>query len=295
MNTVNDYLRELKKALANSDTATVQDALSDAEEYLSNSMEAIRETSTNINEEQALQSAISHYGSPGEVATAYIEAEQRLYPKLNKGKNMKKSSAFSRFFGVFVDPQAWGALLFMLISFVTGIVYFTWTVTGLSLSLAFLIFIFGLFFLLFFLYSLRGIALLDGRIVEALLGVRMPRRPLFTPRGLKWTAQLKMLVTDKHTWLTLIYTLLQLPLGVIYFVLLVVLLTISLAACAMPILLFGFHIPPVQWGAQTLMISGWYMPLFVIGGFLLMTLTLHLAKGIGILHGKWAKLLLVSD
>ena len=295
MNTIHDYLKELRKALAGSDAATIQDALSDAEEYLSTALLSAREVSEKADDDAVLAAAIAQYGSPVEVATAYKEAELRLSPVYPKGKSMKNKSFIARFFGVFADPLAWGALLFILVNLVTGIVYFTWTVTGISLSVSFLIFIFGLFFLLFFLYSLRGIALLEGRLVEAMLGVRMPRRPLFAPKGLKWTAQLKILLKDKHTWFTMIYTLLDLPLGVFYFCLLITLITVSFVALAVPVAQYAFQLPQLQIYATPLVLPLWSMPLFVLGGFLLLTITFHLAKGIGILHAQWAKLMLVAE
>lgn len=295
MNTIHDYLKELKKELAGSDAATIQDALSDAEEYLSTALLSAQGTSEKTDEGSVLAAAMAQYGSPTEVAAAYKEAELRLSPVYPKGKSMKNKSFITRFFGIFADPLAWGALLFVLVNLVTGIVYFTWTVAGVSLSVSFLIFIFGLFFLLFFLYSLRGVALLEGRLVEAMLGVRMPRRPLFAPKGLKWTAQLKILLKDKHTWFTMIYTLLDLPLGVFYFCLLITLIAVSLAALAVPVLQYAYHLPPLQIGAAPLVLPDWSMPLFVLGGILLLTITMHLAKGIGILHGKWAKLMLVAE
>ncbi len=41
------------------------------------------------------------------------------------------------FFGVISDPRAYGALMYMLLSLVTGIFYFTWTITGISLTAGF--------------------------------------------------------------------------------------------------------------------------------------------------------------
>ena len=295
MNTIHDYLKELRKALAGSDAATIQDALSDAEEYLSTALLSARESSEKADDDAVLAAAIAQYGSPVEVAAAYKEAELRLSPVYPKGKNMKNKSFITRFFGIFADPLAWGALLFVLVNLVTSIVYFTWTVAGVSLSVSFLIFIFGLFFLLFFLYSLRGVALLEGRLVEAMLGVRMPRRPLFAPKGLKWTAQLKILLKDKHSWFTMIYTLLDLPLGVFYFCLLITLITVSFVALAVPVAQYAFQLPQLQIYATPLTLPLWSMPLFVLGGFLLLTITFHLAKGIGILHAQWAKLMLVAE
>ena len=57
--------------------------------------------------------------------------------------------------------------------------------------------------------------------MEALLGVRMPRRPLFSHQGMKWFDRLKALLTDKVTWLMMVYMLVQFVLGTVYFVLMV--------------------------------------------------------------------------
>ena len=47
-NSIDGYLRQLKEELKNCDRATVQDALSDAEEYLRNALENLRERQTGI-------------------------------------------------------------------------------------------------------------------------------------------------------------------------------------------------------------------------------------------------------
>ena len=48
-------------------------------------------------------------------------------------------SAAARFFGVVMDPHTYGALFYMLLSLVTGVFFFTWVVTGLSLFLTFFV------------------------------------------------------------------------------------------------------------------------------------------------------------
>jgi hypothetical protein len=178
---------------------------------------------------------------------------------------------------------------------VTSIAFFTWSVAGVSLSVTFIIFIFGLFFLLFFLYSVRGIALLEGRIVEALLGIRMPRRPLFKPRALGWKEQLKLLLKDKHTWFTLIYTILQMPLSILYFSVVLSLVVVSLSTFGVPVLQYGFHIPVINNGVSGYFLPMWSIPLIVLGGILLLTGTMHLVKWIGVLQGKWAKTMLLVE
>jgi hypothetical protein len=174
-------------------------------------------------------------------------------------------------------------------------VYFSWVVTGLSLSLSFAIFIFGLLFAVFFIVSLRGMALLEGRIVEGLLGMRMPRRPLFFPKGITWFERLKTDLTDRHVWFSLIYFLLQMPLGVIYFSLIVTLFSLSLALMAVPLVQSITEFPLLSIGTMRYYVSSWSTPLFLLAGFLIWTVTMHLGRFIGQLHGRYAKALLVTE
>jgi len=178
---------------------------------------------------------------------------------------------------------------------VTGVLYFTWAVTGLATSLSFSLFIFGLPFALLFFLSVRGLALLEGRIVEALLGIRMPRRPLFSQQNLKWLDRIKELALDKHTWFSILYMLIQFVLGTIYFVLFVTILSFSLSFIAIPIF-------QEIWGQGAIVNNDvryyfpiWSYPLLILGGLFLWTAFMNLARGIGQLHGHMAKSMLVTD
>jgi hypothetical protein len=292
---IEEYLDLLKTELNGSDPATIQDALADAEEHLRAAMVSLREKKPEITEEEALNQVIEQYGSPNETASAYKEVERRTLPSLAREISNQQDSAFRRFLGVYEDPKAWGALLYMLISLVTGVVYFTWVVTGLSLSLSLAIFIFGLLFAVFFIVSLRGLALLEGRIVEGLLGVRMPRRSLFFQKDTTWFDRLKTNLTHKNVWLTLVYFFLQMPLGVIYFTLIVTLFSLSIGLMAAPLVQSIMGIPIVSIGAMRYYLPAWVAPLSLLVGFLILTLTMHLGRLIGQLHGRYAKMFLVAD
>ena len=167
-NTIEEYLDALKTEMKDADPALIQDAQADAREHLSTALEVAREANPELNGTDTLQKLIEEYGTPEETASAYSEVERRTSPVLKQAA--KPGSALGRFFGVYADPRAWGALLYMFIAFVTGVFYFTWAVTGISLSISFLIFIFGFPLALLFLLSVRGLALLEGRLVEALCG-----------------------------------------------------------------------------------------------------------------------------
>jgi uncharacterized membrane protein len=295
LNTVEEYLAALRTELAGSDKATVQDAAADAEDHLRTAITNLQENETELVESEALRLAIEQYGTPAETAAAYIEVERRTSPGLTRAPERRHRSILGRFFGIYADSRAWGALLYMLISLVTGIIYFTWGTMGISISVSFSLFIFGLPLAIFFLFSLRGFALLEGRIVEALLGVRMPRRPLFSPRKMKWFERLKVQLLDRHTWQVIIYLLLQLPLGVFYFCLTVIVFTFALSGIAIPILQGVFNLPVANINGVFYYVQSQAYPLLILLGFLLWTIYMHLAKFIGKLHGRYAKAMLVSD
>jgi len=287
---VEEYLRQLKKELAGCDRATIQDALSDAEEYLRNTLE----TRPDLAEADALLPIIEKYGMPDEVAAAYMDIESRVQVALAPARTSARKSLASRFFGVFADPKAWGALFFLLFfSLFSGIIYFTWAVTGISLSLGLMVLIIGLPFIGLFVLSVQGIALVEGRVVEALLGVRMPRRPIFPGKSLGWWGRFKTLISQKHTWLSIAYMILKLPLGIIYFVVFIVLISLALSGIALPILEQVFDLQPLVINNVPYYTPVWLLPLTVIAGVLLIILIMHLAKVLGRMHGALAKALLV--
>ena len=293
---IEEYLDALKQELTGSDNATIQDALADAEEHLSTALEALRKNQPELDEKDALQQVIEQYGIPDETAAAYVEVERRTNPGLVSATAKKQGSSLGSFFGIYTDPRAWGSLLYMLIAFVTGIAYFTWAVTGLSVSVSFAIFIFGLPVALLFLLSVRGVAWLEGRLVEALLGVRMPRRQLFAPQKAKLIERIKTLVMDKHTWFSIVYMIIQFVLGTVYFVVLVTVFSFAASFVALPIVQEVLGVPVVQFAnGVDYFLPQWGYPLVVLGGILLWTATMHLVKLVGGLHGRYAKALLVTS
>jgi hypothetical protein len=202
------------------------------------------------------------------------------------------------FFGVLVDPRAYGALIYMLLSLATGIFYFTWAVTGVSLSIGLAILIIGVPFALLFIGSVRVIGWIEGRIVEALLGVRMPRRlpATSTERGTIW-GSIKAVLKDGRTWTSLIYMMLHLVLGTIYFTIAVTFGAVSLGVLASSVyeLATGQNVVQVhgypELDALFNTVPG--LALLVVAGILGIILTLHIARVIGYIHGRIAEALLV--
>src|SRR5512137_241329 len=110
VNSVDEYLSLLRKELAGSDAAVVQDALADAEEHLRMALAQAISGRPDISEAEVIPAIAEKYGSPQEIAAAYRQMEARLPAGLGRPAYARQRSILSRFFGVFADPRAWGAL-----------------------------------------------------------------------------------------------------------------------------------------------------------------------------------------
>lgn len=287
---VEQYLAALRTALKGADPALLQDALYDAEEHL----RAELSQHAGDAEGDVLARIVTSYGAPDEVADAYRANEATIQKALRTPVPAPHSSSLGRFFGVYADPRAYLSLLYMLLALVTGIVYFTFATTGLSLSIGFAILIIGVPFFLLFVGIARVIALAEGRIVESMLGTRMPRRPMYPDRETPLLGRILEMLKDPRTWGTLLYLLAMLPLGVFYFTFAVVGLTVSLATVIAPVFVLLYHAGLVEIDGIVSSPHPALLPLVSILGLLLLTVTMHLARGIGYLHGQLAKTLLVQ-
>jgi hypothetical protein len=290
---VDEYLSQLKKELKHSDPALIQDALSDAEEHLRTALENAKKENPGIFEGEALQSIIEKYGEPAEIASAYREIEARIPSSLTSTTPLKTRSQLARFFGIYGDSRAWAASLYLIFSAVSGCIFGLWTLLGAGLSLVTLIFIIGLPLLGLYLLSLRGIALIEGRMVEALLGVRMPRKSIFVQKDLSLTKKLKVLFTESQTWKIFVYLITRFPLGLVYTFGLLTLFGFSIKFLTYPVLGPVFDRALITLGGQKYYATALLYPVVTVTGVLTLTLALHLAKILGRIQGKYAKAMLV--
>ena len=93
---IEQYLNQLKRELAESDSATIQDALSDAEEHLRTAVNSAIESKLSVSEADALPLIIEKYGLPADVALAYRELETHIEPAFIHSNNTDKRSIASR-------------------------------------------------------------------------------------------------------------------------------------------------------------------------------------------------------
>ncbi|HEX4302346.1 MAG TPA: sensor domain-containing protein [Rhizomicrobium sp.] len=291
--TVSAYLAQLRRALKGAPAGLISDALADCEDHLNSEIA----TNPDLNETQILAGVVETYGTPEEIAEEYRDMEHTISTPFPQPESRGEERRFG-FFNVVSDPRTYGALLYMLLSPITGSFYLGWALGGTVLSLVLFIFIIGIPFALIFIASVRVISHVEGRIVEALLGVRMPRRLPSGPAADEgiW-AKVKEAFTDLRTWSSLFYMLLMFPLGIVYCVIGTVGLGISLGATAFSIYGLISGESHVQFSdapyLQHFLHTAPGLIVLALCGILLFFVVLHMARAIGWVHGKIAEGLLV--
>jgi uncharacterized membrane protein len=292
---IEQYLRQLRECLAGEDSALIQDALYDAEEYLRAEIAAHPDKS----EADVLEIIASTYGAPEEVAAAYRDTEVKVKAAMRTPARKSSQGVAGKFFGIFLDPRAYTSLFFMILSLATGIIYFTFVVVGLSMSAGLAVLIVGVPFFLLFIAIARVISLAEGRLIEAVTGERMPRRPVHPGPPQGFWVRVGHMLGDRRTWSTLAYLALMLPLGIVYFVIAIVGLSLSFGLIVAPLASLmdraGWLGYPGQIHSNPAWLDSlWAAPFVIAIGALLLTVLMHVARGVGRLHAGYAKALLVD-
>lgn len=320
---IRDYLDRLRAELAGADPAVVQDALYDAEEYLRGEVDAAAAGGA----EPDVAAIVERYGEPAEIAAAYLEQERIAAAALRRpaaafgatrpmpaapsartgtptaplpavpaagGPRAAARSVLGRFFGVLADPHAWGSLFYMLLALVTGIAYFTIVVAGLSMSLGMMVLIIGVPILLLFIGVVRAVSFLEGRLVEGMLGERMPRRPRSVPRQGDVWERIKSWFTDYRTWTSMLYMVLQLPVGIVYFTTVVIALSMCAYAIISPVAQVLFNTPVAQSYDYYYYFEYWAMPLVMLAGVAGFVVLMHVVRLVGRVQSAYAKVMLVG-
>ena len=213
--------------------------------------------------------------------------------------------------GIALEPRAYMALIYQLVGLPLGIAGFVLLVTGLSLSLGLAVLGIGLLLGFCLMILVRGLALTQGRIAWGLTGMTVLDLDIIPVRNGLWE-RFKALVLDPTTWLAQLYVLLRLPLGILGFVLMICLISLS-SACILAAGLqwASVHVGPdgfshLQAFGTTLTVDPGELdlPYFMLNmhtfgrvttiavGLCGLLGTLHLALGLTWLDGRLAKELL---
>lgn len=203
-----------------------------------------------------------------------------------------------RIFGVVARGQTYLNLLYLLLAFPLGLLYFVTLVVGFSLGFSLLILLVGIVILLIMLAVWIAFGAFERQLAIWLLREDIP--PM-TPRRLReqpgesavsWDGFVAYL-GNPATWTSLVYLFAKLPLGIISFTALVGAVTLTGLFLTAP-LTYSFVQPEVYftwnsvWVIDTL---GDALLAFLIG-IPLLFISLHVLNGLAWVSGKFAKIML---
>lgn len=129
-----------------------------------------------------------------------------------------------------------GSIVYLLLSFPLGLLYFLITVIGLSVGMGTLVIWIGLPILFGTLLAIRGMAALERQLVVSLLHIPMPaRHSRYSETHRTFIQYFRDMLRDQYTWTSLLYMLLKLPLGIFSFTLALVLPIVATVTTLLPL------------------------------------------------------------
>ncbi len=192
------------------------------------------------------------------------------------------------FFGVLAHKQSYLNIAYLLLSFPLGIFYFVFAVTGLSLGIGLAIVFIGLFILGAMLASFRGLASAERQMCLWFLGVDIPPPAPGADIWRKPLVALKKLAADSYTWKSLVYLLAKFPLGIITFVIVVTMFSLTLSLLLAPLLYHYAQFHVFFWRISR---ADEALACFALG-LMLGLITVHLMNGIAWVWRRFTVLML---
>jgi len=198
------------------------------------------------------------------------------------------------FLAVLTHPQTFRNLLYLLLSFPLGLIYFVFLVVGLSVGIGTAIIWVGAFILLGTFLSVRGLTAFERKLTGGLLRTSIPARVVSNPiqpdSNRTVFEKARTLMISRESWAGVGYLLVKFPMGIVSLVLTVTLIPASLGLSLSPV---AAMIPPLNMEIGSWSIDTPYEAApFAFAGILLMFVSLSILNGMAWLHASWAKLCL---
>lgn len=211
-----------------------------------------------------------------------------------------QNSALVKFFGVVARGQTYLNILYLLLSFPLGLFYFVFLITGLALGIPLIIVWVGLLILLAVFAVWYGLIAFERQLAIWLLHENIPpmSREDFTGMSL-WQSFLAA-VRSPVTWKGLVYLFAKFPLGLLSFITVTVLGSLSIALVAAPIY-YSFVDPGInfmwdftRWQPWVIDTLGEAFILSLIGIFVAL-ISLHVFNALALVSGVFARVMLGSS
>jgi len=198
------------------------------------------------------------------------------------------TDSIRHFFNVAAKPGTYGNIAYVWLGFPLGIAYFVFLVTGSALSIGLSLLWIGLFIMLAFILSIRGLGDFERLLAKWLLREPIAPRP-WPERSQKFRSWLWSIVKDPSTWKGGLFLLFKFPIGLACWVASIVTFAVSAALIAAPFVQEG----KIYFDDRVLQdpTGGFFISAF---GVLLLFATLHLHNAMGALWRFMGRQLLAT-
>ena len=190
-------------------------------------------------------------------------------------------------FGPATDARTYLKLLYLLLGFPLGIVYFIFLIFGLSLGVGLAIIFVGVPILIGVFFACSGLGSFERLMAQSMLHLSIPPPPRPAPAPGVW-AKLKSLFGNPATWKSQFYLLVKFPFGVAAFVVLITAFSLSV----------GLILAPLTYSTLS-MDFGFYQvnskdeaTVCCLVGVVLLLVSFHLVNGLAFVWGRFAQLML---
>jgi hypothetical protein len=205
---------------------------------------------------------------------------------------MNEATGFlKKYFGVVAHEETYLNLIYLLLAFPLGTVYFTFLVTGLSLGIGTLIIWIGVPILLAVLAASWGLAMFERLLAEVLLREDIP--PMSREEEAERSAweRLKAHLGNRVTWTSLLYLLLKFVVATIFFSVAVSVIATSVAMIIAPFI-YKLWDYPTWWGVWKVDTLGEALIATVLGLVIVGPISLHITNFLAWVSGAFARVML---
>jgi signal transduction histidine kinase len=199
-------------------------------------------------------------------------------------------------FHIAQDKQTYTKILYLLVSFPLGLVYFVLLIPGIVVGIS-TFFPIVVFMLPLIITAWMHLAAFERHMAIQWLHIAIPPMSYPSPIQMARWQRLQAQLTNPMTWKTLAYLLLKFPLGIFSFVITIVLLvlsvvimivTLTIGLLTAPFFMLFIMLQDVshvkEWLQRYL--------LFALTGFGICLITLHLLNGLTFVYGQFARVML---
>jgi hypothetical protein len=219
-----------------------------------------------------------------------------------KEKRLFKMDSFdntlAKFFGVVTRGQTYLNALYLLLAFPLGIFYFVFLITGISLGISLSILWVGLFILLAVYGVWYALVAFERGLAISLLHEEIPPMHTEDLSGKTLFQKFSSTLSNPVTWKGLVYLFVKFPLGILSFVLLVTLVSISAALVATPLYFqyihpqIGVYWTGVSWSPMWVIDTMSKAISVSIAGIFLTIISMHILNALALVSGKFARIML---